>query len=927
MGSLVLASLLALTQPMPLWWFGMGGLVGAAGWAWTTWRDELERARCWLARPRQLGRSTFTLSSALAELACLALVVALASAMLPEAALGDRPVDHDHPVHYFKAWQLWTDFVTQGRLHGWSHRWFAGYPVPYHYPVGGDLWVLGVRASSLGALSLGQAYGVAIWLVWAFSGWAVYRLGAQAFEDRRVGLLAALFYMTDDGSFRASGWSFTMYWGVWPQSLAIALGTMSVAELIRTLRTGSRWAWSGFAGLLGASLVTHPLLIFHFAAVGPLALIGWAISSERDRPFLGGALRVVAGYGVGIALAGFWLFPYLAFKDYAASNTSVLWKTLFGLSISPYRLDTLDGALAPVVALGALGTLGALATGRRLGPFLVGTLATLFLFAGTKDFVAAFHLYEALDAFRYVHLQRFQIMSKPYFMIGAGWAIVGVLGLAWRALRERDGEPLEARRGALLLQGFVFGTLIGPLVAYFAYNYALEDVQRQLIEESSRPHRAARERMIDWFQARLADDDRFWRVGIDTGKNEHSLHDLATRLDRPFYKIGFTPAATFRYKMGQGDPALLRALNVRYVITSRPWRSPGFERIERFGPWHVHEDERWSPDPFAVQGQGAVELERFEPDEIVLQAGPEASGHLELRVSHYPSWRLTRDGEPVEITPVEFETRDEDKEVVFMRAPLAPGTYRFTFEAGLVEWGSLMGSLLALLVLLGVPLYGPRLLERGPGARAWRLGRGWVMCHEGVVAAVVFGVPLHLAVGALLWLAWWDPPLPGFEERVARVHLDMADQLGDATVDLARQGQRQRLCRRWFDRHFCGPEPWQHPHPRLEPFEGEQTLRCIWAHPLEGVTLRYQYDDVPAGDALIGFHTISGRRDTPVKLRVAVDGRVQEEMVAQRNGQISEFVIPLQGDPETITFLVSADDITSRELCFNAQVVDLKGGP
>ena len=51
-----------------------------------------------------------------------AAIVCVASVMMWDLVEGERPVSHDHTVHYFKAWQLHEHFLSEGRLLGWSHR-------------------------------------------------------------------------------------------------------------------------------------------------------------------------------------------------------------------------------------------------------------------------------------------------------------------------------------------------------------------------------------------------------------------------------------------------------------------------------------------------------------------------------------------------------------------------------------------------------------------------------------------------------------------------------------------------------------------------------------------------------------------------------------------------------------------------------------
>ena len=120
------------------------------------------------------------------------MIVLIATRDDGEVTAGERPVSHDHTIHYFKAWQLHEYLLSRvASCYGFSHRWFAGYPVNYLYPPGADLWVNAVAALSFGWLRFSQAYAVAFWLFHIFTGLALYRFG-RLVGGPLVGLLAAI---------------------------------------------------------------------------------------------------------------------------------------------------------------------------------------------------------------------------------------------------------------------------------------------------------------------------------------------------------------------------------------------------------------------------------------------------------------------------------------------------------------------------------------------------------------------------------------------------------------------------------------------------------------------------------------------------------------------------------------------------------------
>src|SRR2546423_3803234 len=98
------------------------------------------------------------------EFAATLFVIGIASVMLHRTFGGDWPVNHDHPVHLFRIWQLKQHLLAHGTPWSWSQRWFAGCPISTVYPVGADFLVLVVQGLSFGALSLSYAYALAFWL-------------------------------------------------------------------------------------------------------------------------------------------------------------------------------------------------------------------------------------------------------------------------------------------------------------------------------------------------------------------------------------------------------------------------------------------------------------------------------------------------------------------------------------------------------------------------------------------------------------------------------------------------------------------------------------------------------------------------------------------------------------------------------------------
>lgn len=917
----------------PQWWFGASFIAGGLALAAASSADRLREWKSWLEEPRNLWRFEFVPLTAIYEVLCIGAIFGLAAAMMPEAALGDRPINHDHAVHFFKAWQLEEHFLTEGKLWGWSHQWFAGYPVNYLYPIGGDLFVIFVHWASFGLLSLSQAYGVAIWLFWGLSGYAVYRFASMGL-GRWVGVLAAVFLMTDTASFRYGGWDYALEWGVWPQSLSVAFAVWAMAK-IPAVVNGTKWrSVAAFGTLLGLALLTHPLQILHFAIAGPLILaVYWITGGEQ--PWWRAAYRTVLGYVIGICLGMLWTLPFMSVKDFAAKY-GVLWSTTYKIGQDLYELDLLEGTWPFITALGIVGLIGLLAS-RRFHNLLTGVLVMAFTLAGSVTVVSAFHLLELVDSFRYVQFSRFVILLKPYFFTAAACgAVLSVSALArgLQLAREEGRETLidglAARPWAAFSQVAIGVMVLAPLALPFFNEFGSRLVQRDMKEASTRVYKSDRDAVVDWFNQKFPEGEPFFRVALMLSEHDHSFADLGTRIPFPLYKQGYTPANNYKYKMIGVSPEMLDALNIRYAISHRGLPRSRWEQAARFGGIRIYEYKNWKQQPFEiVEGSGDVSVVQFDAEEIVLRAESGSKGRLRLNVSYFPRWKATRDGTPVEIGQTQVAG---DGDTAFMTVELEPGTYRFELESGTSEW---LGVLLFLIGFLGVILLVLADRDNKVGSRAEAvLGRLDALLERlverhGRAASNIAATGAAAAVMGLLGLALWTPALESDVAEVSDVAYDFADNLENAYVGVDVRGKGLERCTKALDSFQCGSKEWQRVEREAKVYAEKELRRCIWAHPQSRGPIVMAFDEVPAGDAIVGWLGIAKTGETsnptPVSLEVAVDGTVIATEKTDADAQIYPFTVKLENPGESIDvqFSVQSKNPGRRHFCFNAQVVEL----
>lgn len=917
----------------PIWWIGAGLVAGGTVAGALTLREPIARMWASLEGERALGRFTFRPQEFALEAVSLFVLMVVGSALTFPALTGDAPVSADHPVHMFRAWTM-KEMVLDGRFYGWSHEWFAGYPAQYLYPIGADIWVNAIWLGTLGLASIYTVYSIAIWSMFCLQGVAVYLMSRRDI-GRLGGVVAGLFVLGDDGAFRLGGWVFGMHWGVWPQNFGVVIGCLAVWKLRDVLLTDERLPIALFGFLMGASICTHPLLIIFWAAALPIAAFSAITSQDVTSKFLALA-RLFVGAVIGGLVAGFWLLPFVSSRDFS-EGYGVAWQNSLGLAEGIYHGTIFAGTWSTVIILGGF-VLLSWATARRVMPTFFATMGFALVIGGATDLIAGFHLLEVSDAFGFLQFTRFPILAKPFWFIGAAFGLVTLLRWSPSILAQlspasdRNSEvEQQPKIGLIAMRVAVLGVFLAPLLFGWLDTTRADQFSRGLLEYSERNDAADRAAMAKFINEEAKSIDGIARVGIDFGHDEHSMHDWQMQLDVPLYKVGYTPAETFIYKMEGRQPALLAQTNTRWVVTrGRTLPMRAFEAVGEFGPYRVFRVKSWSPEPFTLNDSpaGSVKLESWSAERIVLNANDSAAGELILHVSHFDRWAAYRDGKPLEIrvTP----NKAEPNRTGFMTVDLGPGTYEFVFEARTPEYVAWISLLLALVL---IALFVVSLIPRGPGpVLAAGMGRIQRKVESlegswGERAPVVVGVALGAVLVGVIALAAWKPPLKfEFEEPAEDVVWDIANDLESASVGLEQNGRR-RGCRQVLGRHYCGEATWQHVFATYAGFRDDEWRRCVWAHPQQGQTLALNFDDIGPGSRLVGYYGVAAtgasRGVQPVDLRIARDATVVFEGATKRDRVLYPVDVSLEGSGEfDLKVEVSASNAGRRHFCFMLQVVE-----
>jgi hypothetical protein len=629
------------------------------------------------------------------DLCCVAIIVALAAVMLHPVLRGDWPVGHDHPVHVVRIAKLEQALRTKGTPWTWSHRWFAGYPLNVTYPVGADLFVLAVRAVSLGALSITQAYAVAFGLFYALYGYAAFYFVRRAFDSRLIALVAAILLLTDAGNSDVGGWFWLVETGVWTAALGFVPALIATAQTAALLERPSGRTAAAVAFCVGLALLCHPIHLIYFGLALPL-ICGCRFLCADETSWRRALLLLAAAGTCGLLIASFWLVPHFSAGEYIL-EVGTPGPSLADIGNGIVAGDLFSRMLPLALAFGVVGCLLLLRTRRPLMLFS-GAFVFVCLLLSSSSLLQLFGSEIAEQANKRMVFPRFFMLAKPFWYAGAAWLLVNCVRRFWKE-EERQGaraSPSGARRHIAWAAMLAFACLVvAPILYNAARAFVRNEVRRPAPWHSQREDRAARVALVEWARTEFAQTRGFFRIAHGLGDDGHRLSDLALYLPYPFYKASFTPTGHFKHNIDGSSTAALRAANVRYVLSGKPLDREDLRMITLFAPGlNVYEFTDWNPEPFeVVEGAGEVELIQFTDEEITLHALPGSRGTLRLNVSYFPKWRATRDGAPVPIAPVE---QPEIERSGFMEVPLEPGMYRFRYGRDMTDY---LGTVLCVLGL------------------------------------------------------------------------------------------------------------------------------------------------------------------------------------------------------------------------------------
>lgn len=743
-----------------------------------------------LPRWRALSSGTTRYAKVLSALrGCApALMVALATCgVYWYLVIGQMPWHADHPVHLFKAWQLGEKLIPSGRLSGWSHFWWAGYPAETLYPMLADLLVVVVRALSFGLLPWPAAYAYTLLATLLLYHLGIYAVGHRWFGPR-VGMVAGLIAVLDRGAAREGGWYWTMANGVWPMALGTAFWFFALERFLAILEKPTCGRVAALGVLQALALLGHPMTLLFSLVVYPLF---WFVHLLRsgDKPILPAIWATLGGLVLAAMLASFWYLPFFECSD-LVEKVGGTWWSIVELGDQLVSNDLFPGTWNLFTALGIAGAIVAWVQGHGKARELTVVMGLLMM-AICATTVAELDLGNVREGFNAVHFRRFTYPLKMLSFLLAGYALAGAVDRR-SAGRQHPVVSQSTRRWPRLVLALLAVIVFVPVIESLAHSlhYRLLSDIGQNWPLSDASHSGAFKRANTWFRKNVDDDAPFFRIAYETGGSGHLFYASPVYTHRPAVVISqYTAGSSFSRHFRNSAPSTMRYQLVRYVVTLTDFleKRRDLELVHKTDGLWIYEVKDFDPAPFEVDGDAEVRLVEFGDERIRLKVEKATRGdRLTLFVTQMDWWQASLDGKPVEIDTVEGNRHVQ----WLMNVPIdRPGMLEFRYDPPAKASVGIVLAFVALLVV-GLLLSGSAI-----GARFPRLERVMEPLKRilGYASKPAF-VSVCVLGGALVAALLLTADKPG-DRRIS-------DRLHEGSVQMVDKKGKGEECELAFDRKF-----------------------------------------------------------------------------------------------------------------------------
>jgi hypothetical protein len=647
--------------------------------------------------------------------------------------LGDIPASGDHMIHLFRGWLMAEHMLPSGRINGWSHWAFAGYPAGVYYPILGDLLVALFRYVTLGLLSWERTYTLVFLCLLIAMPIAVYAVTRRATGP--IGAMAAsVLSLGDVGGWPQGGHFSTVLWAVWPFMLGLTLTWFTILACEKALEQPIRQApgrFLAFVIMLALTVLAHPMTVFFFGLTAPLFFVFSFVARRAALPPARTIGRMAAAAAIALALTAFWTVPWITSSTewtFAWPNVGFggLWYPLPLMLSKLYANELFKNFYWITLILGLAGVVIGLVS-RRLWPTF---LAVLLIVA----FIATGLCYELGDSAigRRVQIERMAPFMKFIWFALAGVTIdrAGAL-LRWGldktfGKRRSDGSYSPAFKAVPLVAGLVL--VVGLVAAGWKDSYGkintigrlggkLWDDIVSAEKWVSRQPRGTLDRVL-YQPGRLCTEGAIVSDPCNEVYHRHSFASGPVRTNLPRLKFGYEataifknlplrhrwPADAFLIRRMALEPDALTRLHVRWIISLVDWPPRhDMQEVKRFGKVVVYGVASGKNPPVQLQGPGTLSVAHFSDERIAVDvsgAGPDS--RLYYPVAYYYPWHAYHNGEPIDISTHGVLPKIHP---VLMNVPAADGRIELRYERPLSERVSGWISLVIWVLILTAALW------------------------------------------------------------------------------------------------------------------------------------------------------------------------------------------------------------------------------
>ncbi len=210
------------------------------------------------------------------------------------------PAGGDSMSHLFKVQYAYKALTTQGRWPAWCTDWYGGTPFLHFYPPGSYLLTVVIALLGVGPVLAYKLVNAGFYIAAPFTVYYLSRsLGFPQGPSRVAGLLFSLTPVLLENF---------LFYDRFTTTVSLPLLCLFLACVVQALSSGNKRFLVAACLLMTLLLLTHHLTAY---ALGLLLLLLLALRYIRSRNLHATLTTVGVTVGIPMALAAFWLLPFL----------------------------------------------------------------------------------------------------------------------------------------------------------------------------------------------------------------------------------------------------------------------------------------------------------------------------------------------------------------------------------------------------------------------------------------------------------------------------------------------------------------------------------------------------------------------------------------------------------------------------------------